>query len=207
MYRSNKTVTTIPAFLICDQRFIDTWGLGLALPGGRPRQHLLAAGYLIQAPTLAALAAKIGAPARALAATGARYNTYAAQGQDPDFGKGGTAYNRYLGDPEHQPNPCLAPLADGSCDAVKVYPGDIGTACGIAANANAQAVLQSWADAEWFTGNPEVPQSLTVTVFKVPGETNTDDLSPAPDATTRPDIPMHALAMLKNKRDDAPSCR
>ncbi|MHC9086232.1 bifunctional aconitate hydratase 2/2-methylisocitrate dehydratase [Luteimonas sp. RIT-PG2_3] len=71
-------------------------------------------------------------------------------------------------------------------------------------NANAQAVLQSWADAEWFTSKPEVPQSLTLTVFKVPGETNTDDLSPAPDATTRPDIPMHALAMLKNKRDGAP---
>ncbi|WP_141452956.1 bifunctional aconitate hydratase 2/2-methylisocitrate dehydratase [Pseudoxanthomonas sp. z9] len=71
-------------------------------------------------------------------------------------------------------------------------------------NANAQSVLQSWADAEWFTSRPEVPQSLTVTVFKVPGETNTDDLSPAPDATTRPDIPMHALAMLKNKRDGAP---
>ncbi len=73
-----------------------------------------------------------------------------------------------------------------------------------AGNANAQAVLQSWADAEWFTSKPEVPQSLTITVFKVPGETNTDDLSPAPDATTRPDIPMHALAMLKNKRPDAP---
>ena len=73
-----------------------------------------------------------------------------------------------------------------------------------AGNANAKAVLQSWADAEWFTSNPEVPASLTVTVFKVPGETNTDDLSPAPDATTRPDIPMHALAMLKNKRADAP---
>ncbi|WP_313231067.1 bifunctional aconitate hydratase 2/2-methylisocitrate dehydratase [Stenotrophomonas acidaminiphila] len=73
-----------------------------------------------------------------------------------------------------------------------------------AGNANAQTVLQSWADAEWFTSKPEVPQSLTITVFKVPGETNTDDLSPAPDATTRPDIPMHALAMLKNKRDDAP---
>ena len=73
-----------------------------------------------------------------------------------------------------------------------------------AGNANAQAVLQSWADAEWFTGKPEVPQSLTITVFKVPGETNTDDLSPAPDATTRPDIPMHALAMLKNARPDAP---
>ncbi|QYY29388.1 bifunctional aconitate hydratase 2/2-methylisocitrate dehydratase [Cupriavidus pinatubonensis] len=70
-------------------------------------------------------------------------------------------------------------------------------------NANAKAVLQSWADAEWFTSRPEVPQSLTITVFKVPGETNTDDLSPAPDATTRPDIPMHALAMLKNKREGA----
>ncbi|PWF25250.1 bifunctional aconitate hydratase 2/2-methylisocitrate dehydratase [Corticimicrobacter populi] len=70
-------------------------------------------------------------------------------------------------------------------------------------NANARAVLQSWADAEWFTSRPEVPESLTITVFKVPGETNTDDLSPAPDATTRPDIPMHALAMLKNKRDGA----
>ena len=73
-----------------------------------------------------------------------------------------------------------------------------------AGNANAQAVLQSWADAEWFTSKPEVPESLTITVFKVPGETNTDDLSPAPDATTRPDIPMHALAMLKNKREGAP---
>jgi aconitate hydratase 2/2-methylisocitrate dehydratase len=68
-------------------------------------------------------------------------------------------------------------------------------------NANAKSVLQSWADAEWFTSKPEVPESLTVTVFKVTGETNTDDLSPAPDATTRPDIPLHALAMLKNKRD------
>ncbi|MBK1779752.1 bifunctional aconitate hydratase 2/2-methylisocitrate dehydratase [Advenella sp. WQ 585] len=70
-------------------------------------------------------------------------------------------------------------------------------------NENAKAVVQSWADAEWFTSRPEVPESLTITVFKVGGETNTDDLSPAPDATTRPDIPMHALAMLKNKREGA----
>ncbi|SHE58434.1 aconitase [Lampropedia hyalina DSM 16112] len=70
-------------------------------------------------------------------------------------------------------------------------------------NANAKAVLQSWADAEWFTSHPEVPESITFTVFKVPGETNTDDLSPAPDAWSRPDIPLHALAMLKNKREDA----
>ncbi len=68
-------------------------------------------------------------------------------------------------------------------------------------NANAKSVLQSWADAEWFTSRPEVPKSITISVFKVTGETNTDDLSPAPDAWSRPDIPLHALAMLKNKRD------
>ena len=68
-------------------------------------------------------------------------------------------------------------------------------------NVHAKAVLQSWADAEWFTSRPEVPKSITVTILKVTGETNTDDLSPAPDAWSRPDIPLHALAMLKNKRD------
>ena len=67
-------------------------------------------------------------------------------------------------------------------------------------NLNAKAVLQSWADAEWFTSRPEVPASQKITVFKVTGETNTDDLSPAPDAWSRPDIPLHALAMLKNPR-------
>ncbi|MEO3713726.1 bifunctional aconitate hydratase 2/2-methylisocitrate dehydratase [Roseateles flavus] len=72
-----------------------------------------------------------------------------------------------------------------------------------AGNAHAKAVMQSWADAEWFTSRPEVAQKITVTVFKVPGETNTDDLSPAPDAWSRPDIPLHYLAMLKNTRPDA----
>ena len=70
-----------------------------------------------------------------------------------------------------------------------------------AGNANAKAVMQSWADAEWFTSRPEVPKKITVTVFKVTGETNTDDLSPAPDAWSRPDIPLHGLAMLKNARE------
>jgi aconitate hydratase 2/2-methylisocitrate dehydratase len=72
-----------------------------------------------------------------------------------------------------------------------------------AGNTKAKEVMQSWADAKWFTSRPEVPQAITVTVFKVPGETNTDDLSPAPDAWSRPDIPLHYLAMLKNSRPDA----
>jgi len=78
-------------------------------------------------------------------------------------------------------------------------------------NAHAKAVLQSWADADWFLSKPAIPEKITVTVFKVTGETNTDDLSPAPDAWSRPDIPLHALAMLKNVRDgivpDAPGSK
>lgn len=70
-----------------------------------------------------------------------------------------------------------------------------------AGNKVAQSVMQSWADAEWFTSRPEVAAKQTVTVFKVTGETNTDDLSPAPDAWSRPDIPLHGLAMLKIPRD------
>ncbi|MGF1785040.1 bifunctional aconitate hydratase 2/2-methylisocitrate dehydratase [Photobacterium swingsii] len=70
-----------------------------------------------------------------------------------------------------------------------------------AGNAFAQRVLQSWADAEWFLSKPELAEKITLTVFKVTGETNTDDLSPAPDAWSRPDIPLHALAMLKNERE------
>ncbi|MBU3737592.1 MAG: bifunctional aconitate hydratase 2/2-methylisocitrate dehydratase [Rhodoferax sp.] len=69
-----------------------------------------------------------------------------------------------------------------------------------AGNLHARAVLQSWADAEWFTSRPQVPESIMLTVFKVAGEINTDDLSPAPDAFSRPDIPLHALAMHKNAR-------
>jgi len=68
-------------------------------------------------------------------------------------------------------------------------------------NANAQSVMESWAAGEWFTDNPEVAESIKVAVFKVTGETNTDDLSPAPDAWSRPDIPLHALAMYKMTRD------
>ncbi|WNY88582.1 bifunctional aconitate hydratase 2/2-methylisocitrate dehydratase [Leclercia adecarboxylata] len=70
-----------------------------------------------------------------------------------------------------------------------------------AGNSYAKQVMQSWADAEWFLSRPALAEKMTVTVFKVTGETNTDDLSPAPDAWSRPDIPLHALAMLKNARE------
>lgn len=70
-----------------------------------------------------------------------------------------------------------------------------------AGSANAKKIINSWAEAEWFTSKPDVAESIKVIAFKVTGETNTDDLSPAPDAWSRPDIPLHALAMLKNPRE------
>ena len=70
-----------------------------------------------------------------------------------------------------------------------------------AGNEHAKQIMQSWADGEWFTSKPKLPEKITVTVFKVAGETNTDDLSPAPDAWSRPDIPLHAQAMLKMERE------
>jgi len=76
-----------------------------------------------------------------------------------------------------------------------------------AGNKYAEEVMKSWAEAEWFTSKPKVPTKMSLCVFKVTGETNTDDLSPAPDAWSRPDIPLHALAMLKNPREGIHDCQ
>jgi len=100
-------------------------------------------------------------------------------------------------------NPALAPIAvKGLTHTLLVFDAfhDIQEKAD-AGNEFARQVIQSWADAEWFTSKPPVPEKMTVTVFKVTGETNTDDLSPAPDAWSRPDIPLHAKAMLKMPRE------
>ncbi|VTU19174.1 3-oxosteroid 1-dehydrogenase [Variovorax sp. PBS-H4] len=140
MYRSHQSVPTLPACLVCDSDFMERWGLGLALPGGRPREHLVRAGYLYRAGSLDELAGKLAVDAAGLKASVERFNRFAEIGEDPEFGKGSTAYNRYLGDPAHQPNACLGPLRKAPFYAVKVYAGDIGTACGIRCNENAQAL-------------------------------------------------------------------
>lgn len=130
----------LPAYLVCDRRFIDLWGLGLALPGGRPREHLVRAGYLRRATSLTELATQLGIDAGRLTAAAASMNHAASQGVDEAFGKGSTAYNRYLGDAAQAPNPCLGPIDEPPYFAVEVLAGDIGTALGIATNAHAQAL-------------------------------------------------------------------
>lgn len=156
MYRSHQQGhEAIPAFLLCDSPFMEKWGMGLALPGGRSRNHLERDGYLIKSNTLEGLAKKLGIPEKNLIKSVARFNELAAAGQDKDFGKGSTAYNQYLGDAEHQPNPCLGTLMQPPFYAVKVYPGDIGTAQGLRANAQAQVLDKHGSVIEglWVAGN------------------------------------------------------
>ena len=139
-YESHKSVPSIPAFLICDAPFIRRWGLGLALPGGRSFRHLVRDGYLIEAPTIPALAAKLEVDAAAMTDSVAEFNAGARSGRDP-LGKGSTAYNRYLGDPTvKNKNPNLGALEIGPFYAVKVYPGDIGTAGGIVTDEHARVL-------------------------------------------------------------------
>ena len=100
-------------------------------------------------------------------------------------------------------DPALAPTAAAALKKTLLmfdYFHDV-VAKANAGNEHARGVLRSWAEGEWFTSRPAVPRSVTLTIFKVTGETNTDDLSPAPDAWSRPDIPLHALTMLKNPRE------
>lgn len=122
------------AFLICDRAFIDRWGLGMAKPGRWPRRHLVESGYLTEAPTIAALAAKLGIDPEPLARTVERLNADVAGGVDTEFGRGDDAYGRALGDPDRAPNPCLGPVATPPFYAVRVVPGIIATSDGLRTN-------------------------------------------------------------------------
>ena len=141
MHRNHEKHPTIPAFLVCDANFIRTYGLGLVRPGpGCDPARFVKAGYLFEGDTLTELASKIDVEPGNLAGSIAAMNRAAGKGHDPDFGKGSTAYNRYLGDAGHAPNPCLGPVREAPFYAVKVWPGDIGTAAGIETDSAARVI-------------------------------------------------------------------
>ncbi|MES2972174.1 MAG: FAD-dependent oxidoreductase [Pseudomonadota bacterium] len=126
----------VHAFLVCDHRFVQRYGLGIAKPFPLPLRPYLRSGYLQRAGTLAALAGKAGIVPEALERTVAEFNANAALGTDPAFGRGVNAYNAYQGDPAHRPNPCLAPIVQPPFYCVKIVPGDLGTFMGIVTNAH-----------------------------------------------------------------------
>lgn len=131
---------SVPAHLVCDHRFIKKYGLGLVRPGGFGLQRLIAAGYILTAPTLQGLAQSIGADALQLAATVAAFNRYAMDGADPDFGRGANPSDFGMGDRSHQPNPCLGPIETAPFYAVQVFPGDSTTTLGLRVDAQARVL-------------------------------------------------------------------
>jgi succinate dehydrogenase/fumarate reductase flavoprotein subunit len=130
----------IPAFLLCDRRFLWKYGLGRIKPFSWSVQTAVREGHLTQADTIADLARHLGLPADALATTLAHYNQHARLGKDPLFGRGGNAYQRHLGDAEQQPNPCVAPMEHAPFYAVKVWPADLGMSSGIRTDAQARVL-------------------------------------------------------------------
>lgn len=118
-------------WLICDKATMGKYGLGYAKPSPMPLGGLIRNGYLIKGSTLAELAHNAGIDPAGLEQTVRDYNVGAVKGEDPAFGRGRTAFNRYLADPENKPNPCVAPVLKGPYFAVKVIMGDLGTFDGI----------------------------------------------------------------------------
>lgn len=129
-----------PVHLVCDADFLRKYAFGAVPPLSSERRRAVRSGYLVEAATLHELAAHIGVDATTLQETVARVNRDAAQGVDTEFGKGSSAYNRYLGDAMHAPNPCFGPIAKAPFYAIRVHAGDIGTTYGLAADEHSRVL-------------------------------------------------------------------
>jgi succinate dehydrogenase/fumarate reductase flavoprotein subunit len=140
MHRSHASVPSIPAWLVCDREFIEKYGLGRVPPGRRRWRRFIADGYLVEAASVEELARKIGVDAAGLRQTVQRHNRFAQIGEDEEFGKGSTEFDRHNGDPQHTPNPCLGRFATPPYYAMAVYPSTLGTSVGLRADADGRVL-------------------------------------------------------------------
>lgn len=129
-----------PVHLLCDADYLRKYAFGAVPPLATERRRAVKSGYLIEAPTIDALAARIGVNSATLTETVARVNRDAQLGLDTEFGKGSSAYNRYLGDATHAPNPCVGSIGQAPFYAIRVHAGDIGTTYGLAADLNSRVL-------------------------------------------------------------------
>lgn len=127
-------------WLVCDHPTIRKYGLGYAKPAPVPLGPMLKRGYILKGNTLAELAKKAGIDPKGLEETVKNFNRGAVNGEDPEFKRGSTAFNRYLGDAEHKPNPCVAPILKGPFYALRIVMGDLGTFDGIRTDLNGQVL-------------------------------------------------------------------
>jgi len=130
----------VPAWLVADARFVKAYGLGMVFPGGGGLKRLLAAGYIVEAPSLTALAERIGVDPQGLQTSAATMNAYAATGKDLEFGKGDGALDREFSDPKHGPNPCLGTVEHPPFYAVQIHPGDGSTTVGLRIDGEARVL-------------------------------------------------------------------
>ena len=143
MLEANKATPTVPAFIVTDAKGLLKYGLGMVRMGTKNPQSFIDEGYLLTGNSIEELALTIGADPQVLAQTIADMNRFAESGVDPQFGRGSTAYHRANGDATHDgPNPCLGPIQTAPFYAVKLYPGDIGAASGLAINGDAQVLRE-----------------------------------------------------------------
>jgi succinate dehydrogenase/fumarate reductase flavoprotein subunit len=131
MFREPNGRPSIPAYLICDRRFLWKYGLGAVKPFSLSLRGHLQSGYLTRAKTVRELAMRLAIQPESLETTIKRFNDDARAGVDHEFGRGGDAYQRYLGDAENLPNPCVAPIESAPFYSVALYPGDLGTSAGL----------------------------------------------------------------------------
>lgn len=140
MLASEQSVGSLPAYLVCDSKTLRKYGMGLVLPGRRSLKRYVDSGYLVKAGSLAELARECGIDAQTFEQTVACSNGFARAGTDPEFGKGSSAFNRFHGDAAHQPNPCLGTIEQAPYFAVEIWPADLSTCAGVAADSNCQAL-------------------------------------------------------------------
>jgi len=171
MYAGNHGDTTIPAYLIADGASLRKYGLGMVRPGGRVAKAFLADGYLTRAETLPELAGRLGIDADGLQATVAAMNKYARTGRDPEFARGTTVYERANGDPAHGPNPTLGPIGVAPFYAVRLYPGDIGSATGLVTDEHARVLREDGEPIDGLYACGNDMQSVMGGVYPGPGIT------------------------------------
>ncbi len=140
MFRADNVSPSIPAYLICDRKALWTYGLGAVKPFTLSLRGPIESGYLVQADTIGALGVRLGIDSEALVRTVGGYNQDAVEGQDRAFGRGGDAYQRHVGDSDHAPNPCVAPIVTPPFYAVTLRPGDLGTSAGLVTDAAARVL-------------------------------------------------------------------
>ncbi len=143
MFESHKTAPTMPAYLICEASFVRRYGLGAIYPGTRSLARFERSGYVVCAESIDALARRISVDATGLADTVRRANEFARTGIDLDFGKGETELNRFNGDPDHRPNPCLGAIEVPPFCALAVWPAEIACSTGLATDEDARVLGQS----------------------------------------------------------------